>query len=43
MKRIVKHCVAQLLVVVFYVTGMAYRTGNNGSGMIENLKLWAEK
>ena len=43
MKRILKHCVAQILVLVFYITGVAYRTGNNGSGMIKDLKMWAEK
>ena len=43
MKRILKRCAAQFLVLVFYVTGMAYRTGNNGSGMIKDLKMWAEK
>lgn len=43
MKRIVKHCVAQLLVLIFYATGMAYRTGNNGSNMVDNLRLWAQK
>ncbi len=43
MKKIVKHCVAQLLVLVFYATGTAYRTGSNGLSTVKNLKLWAEK
>ena len=43
MKRIFKHCVAQILVLVFYITGMAYRTGTNGSNMVKDLRLWAEK
>ncbi len=43
MKKLLKRCAAQILVLVFYVTGMAYRTGNNGSGMVKDLKMWAEK
>lgn len=43
MKKVLKRCAAQLLVLVFYVTGVAYRTGSNGLGMVENLKSWAEK
>lgn len=43
MKRILKRCAAQVLVLVYYVTGVAYRTGSNGLGMIQNLKEWADK
>ncbi len=43
MKKVLKRCVAQLLVLIFYVTGVAYRTGNNGLGMVDHIKLWAEK
>lgn len=43
MKRLLKRCAAQVLVLVYYVTGVAYRTGSNGLSMVENLKVWAEK
>lgn len=43
MKHFLKHCAAQILVIIFYVTGMAYRTGNNEISMVKNLKKWAEK
>lgn len=43
MKRFLKRCAAQILVIVFYVTGMAYRTGNTGIPMVKYLKTWADK
>lgn len=42
MIKVLKRCAAQLLVLVFYITGVAYRTGNNGLGMIKHLKEWAD-
>lgn len=43
MKHFLKHCAAQILVIIFYVTGIAYRTGNNQISMVKKLKNWAEK
>lgn len=42
MKRFLKHCAAQILVIVFYVTGMAYRTGNHEINMVKQIKKWAD-
>lgn len=43
MKRFLKQCAAQVLVLVYYVTGAAYRTGNNGVSMVQTLREWADK
>lgn len=42
MKRFLKRCAAQVLVLVYYVTGAAYRTGNNGVSMVQTLREWAD-
>jgi len=43
MKKVLKRCVAQVLVMVYYVTGVAYRTGSNGGSMVKDFKEWADK
>lgn len=42
MKRFLKRCTAQILVIVFYATGMAYRTGNHEINTMKHLKKWAD-
>ena len=42
MKRFLKRCAAQILVIVFYATGMAYRTGHHEINMVKHLKKWAD-
>ena len=43
MRRFLKRCAAQILVIIFYVTGMSYRTGKNEMNMVKHLKIWADK
>lgn len=43
MKKMLKRGVAQVLGLVCYATGVAYRTGSNGLGLIQYLKEWADK